>query len=104
MPTEIDDINMDTHRSFSPYHTHKQNTHICPDNRSGWQGGGEQCQTKRHVVKSRRPQRRTLRGWMTDRIGHMERETSVGGEKQGQIKSERGRWRKAPRVSGRASE
>lgn len=31
---------------------------------------------------------------MTDAIGHMERETSVGGEKRGQIKGERGRWRK----------
>lgn len=26
---------------------------------------------------------------MTDTTGHMERETSVGGEKQGQIKSKR---------------
>ena len=32
-----------------------------------------------------------LRGWMTDRIGHMESETPVGGEKQGQIKSEKER-------------
>lgn len=31
---------------------------------------------------------------MTDRIGHTERETSVGGEKRGQIKSEKGRRRK----------
>lgn len=34
-----------------------------------------------------------------DRTGHMERETSVGGEKQGEIKSERSRWRKGQRVS-----
>lgn len=99
MPAEIDDINMDTHAGPSLPITHTNKTHICPDNGSGWQGGGERCQTKRHVVKSRGPQRRTLRGWMTDRTGHMERETSVGGEKQGQIKSERGRWRKAPRAS-----
>lgn len=38
---------------------------------------------------------------MTDTTGHMERETSVGGEKQGRIKSERGRWRKGQRVSER---
>lgn len=36
---------------------------------------------------------------MTDKIRHAERETSVGGEKQGQIRSERGRWRKRQRVS-----
>ena len=38
---------------------------------------------------------------MTDMVGHMERETSVGGEKQAQIKSERGMWRKGQRVSER---
>lgn len=31
--------------------------------------------------------------------GHMEGETSVGGEMRGQIKSERGGWRKEWRVS-----
>lgn len=50
-------------------------------------------------MKSRDTERRALRGWMTDRIGHMERETAVGGEKQGQIKSERGRWRERLGVS-----
>lgn len=34
---------------------------------------------------------------MTDRIGRTEKETSVGGEKQGQIKSEKGRQRKGQR-------
>lgn len=34
-----------------------------------------------------------------DRAGHMERETAVGGEKQGQIKRERGRCRKRMRES-----
>lgn len=29
---------------------------------------------------------------MTDRTGHMDRETSVGGEKQGHIKSDKSRW------------
>lgn len=45
-----------------------------------------------------------LRGRMTDRIGHMERETSVGVEKQGPMKSERGGWRKGPRVSEKERE
>lgn len=40
---------------------------------------------------------------MTDTIGHMERETSVGGEKQGQIMSKRGRWRKALGMSKRGA-
>lgn len=40
---------------------------------------------------------------MTDTIGHLERETSVGGEKQGQIKSKRGRWRKASGTSERGA-
>lgn len=50
-----------------------------------------------YVVKSRVTLRWTLRGRMTDRTGHIERETAVGGEKQGQIKSERGRCRKRER-------
>lgn len=54
-----------------------------------------------HVVKSRVTLRWTLRGRMTDRTGHMERETAVGGEKQGQIKSEGGRCRKGQRERDR---